>query len=180
MTSFLGPHCLSLSSNTLTISSPLLITLTLSCPPPTTTIYAISISIRQITTLTSSLHPSKTEKIKGPKLVILREGATQGWSDEGFARRARARGETIWEGGRRRERVKEEPAAGGKEWVWQKVGRLPSDDDLRPTTMVGTKSDLRHACELCVEVVFNESGEGISDESVKVVTMFLKSVDVAS
>lgn len=132
-------------------------------------------------------------QVRGPKRSIATQGPKSGWGEPWFSERTR-RCRTHDDGvvldtrsiGTRGEALNPQTLRNrgtpGDHWRWRKIGRIPISDQMRPTTVAGTKTGLRFSVELGVEVVFNFSGPGCSaeDEKVKVAILYKNDVHLSS
>lgn len=152
-------------------------------------------SIQQTTFLQSRGQGGKIFEVKGPKQKIFSVGPRDGYTVAGFAERARKKGTLVFDGASGAGR----DASGS--WILKEMGRLvslfikqlkteegnqlfpfasfqPDDNAIRPTTVPGTKTDLRFTSELSVDLVFSESSHG--DASLKVLTLLRQDVFLTS
>ncbi|CDZ98247.1 hypothetical protein [Phaffia rhodozyma] len=158
-----------LSSNEFIVAAPLSASLTLLSVPADLTIYAINIYIQQYVTVRQP-KSGLCETVASSKASIVQQGATGGYGAKGFAKAARERGDILMDG----------RAHAGELWKWFKIGRLPTSDIIRPTTLSGTESPIRFSSELAFEVVFSRDDPKVENPVVNIMTLHNKPVMIAS
>ncbi|CED82352.1 Immunoglobulin E-set [Phaffia rhodozyma] len=160
----LGPYKIGLTASQFIIGGPL--TLSLTFGSNQVSVYAINCYIQQTTTVTSRKNPSQVQEIIGPKRYIFQEGAKSGYGLKGFVAKARDEGNVLIDA----EKDK------GSFWEWKRMGRLPTDDHIRSTTLPATDTGLRFSSTLTFEVVLNDS----SDPVVRIATLYKQEISLAS
>lgn len=107
----------------MTIASALCASLSIASPPPTLSIFAVSVYVQQTINLSSMRDASKTSCIKGPVRYIIKEGVDSGCGQSGFAERARKDGTVLFCAA-----ASESRGSKGKQreegWSWKGIGRL--------------------------------------------------------
>ncbi|CED85045.1 hypothetical protein [Phaffia rhodozyma] len=165
-----GLYSLRMTSNEFIVASPLGLSFTLFGVPSIMTIFAIRCYLFQHVVIKSTRRQGRVEHARSPRKLICLDGPADGYSNKGFAQKARKDKTTLLEG----------KSLQGGEWRWRKVGKLLDEDSIRPTTLPGTKTSLAFSSELVFEVIFNETTPGGPEGEVKCATLYKHNVNIAS